>query len=289
MASLALLQLSAAAMGAVQLPRPPAGASHLGALILPRTPDPSMRYLPSSSPLHKTHQRTPHTYMTQSSTPPRPVLLGLAAFGALVGPLVDAVHNQALLSYDVLPVVLGPVHTSSLIPLLLSPTYVLLGGVIPAALTAFFPRSSKPLFSPRIGLGIVPNTLFAVSTTVGIIKASELLLASGASQLLATGVLYGACILQWALVDASPISAAFALVVSVAGPVAELPFTWLGLWHYLPNVQDYWPLSFIGADSTSGQLWAGLAHITGPCYFAVCTDAIALGRCFDILNARKER
>ena len=31
-------------------------------------------------------------------------LLGLAAFGGGAGPLVDAVHNQALLTYDVLPV-----------------------------------------------------------------------------------------------------------------------------------------------------------------------------------------
>jgi len=31
-------------------------------------------------------------------------LWGLAGVGAVVGPAVDAVHNQALLAYDVLPV-----------------------------------------------------------------------------------------------------------------------------------------------------------------------------------------
>ena len=30
--------------------------------------------------------------------------IGLATFGATAGPLVDAVHNQALLTYDVLPI-----------------------------------------------------------------------------------------------------------------------------------------------------------------------------------------
>ena len=127
-------------------------------------------------------------------------------------------------------------------------------------------------------LGLASSALTAVTTTVAIIKASELLQLAETPG--AVALLYGACALQWALVDATPASAIFAAIVSVAGPLAELPFTWLGAWHYLPSVQDYWPLSALGAGAASGQPWAGLSHITGPCYFAVCTDAIALGKFF---------
>ena len=50
-------------------------------------------------------------------------LWGLAGVGAVVGPAVDAVHNQALLAYDVLPVSvdlgLGVAKTRQPVPLLL--------------------------------------------------------------------------------------------------------------------------------------------------------------------------
>ena len=53
------------------------------------------------------------------------VLLRLGGFGATAGPLVDAVHNQALLRYDVLPVSLPlplPIaHSSLALVLLLRP------------------------------------------------------------------------------------------------------------------------------------------------------------------------
>ena len=71
-----------------------------------------------------------------------------------------------------------------------------------------------------------------------------------------------------------------ALVVSVGGPLAELPFMAAGAWHYL--APDYWPLAPFGLGPTDlpGSSWAGLLSLTGPCYFAVTTDAIALGDYF---------
>ena len=66
---------------------------------------------------------------------PRRQYLGLAAFGASAGPLVDAVHNQALLTYDILPVSiplgLGVAKTSLLVPPLLAVAYALLGFTLP--------------------------------------------------------------------------------------------------------------------------------------------------------------
>ena len=52
----------------------------------------------------------------------------------------------------------------------------------------------------------------------------------------------------------------------------------LGAWHYL--TPDFWPLAAWSLGAGTGNEWAGLSAITGPCYFAVTTDAIALGRWF---------
>ena len=60
------------------------------------------------------------------------------------------------------------------------------------------------------------------------------------------------------------------------GPLAELPIMAAGAWHYVSP--DYFPLAALGVDPAVG--WSGLASITAPCYFAVTTDAIALGRWF---------
>lgn len=73
----------------------------------------------------------------------------------------------------------------------------------------------------------------------------------------------------------------------IAGPLSEIPFVSSGLWHYISEAADYhplrtapdsisWLLAFCGIDRE-----VSLSSITGPCYFAVATDAIALGRWFD--------
>ena len=69
-------------------------------------------------------------------------------------------------------------------------------------------------------------------------------------------------------------SLALALLAGVGGPLCELPIMELGAWHYI--APDYFPLRTILGDGSDA--WAGLAGVTGPCYFAVTTDAIALGR-----------
>lgn len=84
---------------------------------------------------------------------------------------------------------------------------------------------------------------------------------------------------EWRCLDGTWSSLALALIVAVGGPLAELPFLYAGAWHY--TAPDYFPLSLLGADALLGgstDAWAGLNWITAPCYFAVTTDAIALGR-----------
>ena len=188
-------------------------------------------------------------------------------------------HNQVLLQYDYLPVNIGPVHTSAIVPPLLAVAYVLLGCVLPGILESFVGRggvtSLAASLSPRARAGL------AVTTTVAIIKASELLtlspLPSGPSVLL----LAAACVLQWAALDGAWSSFILAALAALGGPVCELPLMGAGAWHYLDP--DYYPLAPWGLGPAS---FAGLSSITGPCYFAVCTDAIALGRWF---RGRREK
>jgi hypothetical protein len=95
-------------------------------------------------------------------------------------------------------------------------------------------------------------------------------------------------LLQWAILDGTAAALLAASVASVAGPLAELPFVALDAWQYLPEAADYFPLEtlFLLLDHKVPQPLEvfnhlGLSSITGPCYFAVTMDAIALGRWFD--------
>lgn len=208
------------------------------------------------------------------------VLARLGTAGAVLGPAVDAVHNQALLGYDLLPVdlqlPLGPAKTSLLIPPLLALAYALLGGVLPAVTSAVLQVPPPPpgALAPAARAGL------AVASTVCIIKLSEVLVTSTALPSPAALFLLGvACVAQWRLLDANLPSLVLATIAAVGGPIAELPLMKIGCWHYLSP--DYWPLAPFGIGPGSpGAAWAGLSLITGPCYFAVTTDAIALGRWF---------
>jgi hypothetical protein len=218
---------------------------------------------------------------------------------------------------------------SLLIPPLLALAYALLGGVFPPLAMAFV-GGSPP--SPRGAPG--PTAALAVSSTVAIIKLSELLQQAGLPPAVALLLLALPCALQWRLLDGSRASLALALLAAVGfserlnapsqqrqsgpptarcalapahgwpawappcspgasgaakdvdftasnhpgGPLAELPLMKLGAWHYL--TPDFWPLAAWSLGAGTGNEWAGLSAITGPCYFAVTTDAIALGRWF---------
>jgi hypothetical protein len=111
---------------------------------------------------------------------------------------------------------------------------------------------------------------------------------------------------QWSWLDQTRTSLVSALLAAFLGPLCELPLCAHGYWHYLSQACDYFPLEALLAglhnndeaagvastgavDFVSNLVWGedydprdlGLASITGPCYFAVTTDAIALGRWFD--------
>ncbi|XRB17011.1 hypothetical protein RI054_14g68560 [Pseudoscourfieldia marina] len=199
---------------------------------------------------------------------------GLAPFGAVVGPVVDGLHNQTLLTYELMPVILGPLHTSLVVPPLLALAYPLLGGVLPFALDTILPSAAS---TPRTGgpakaLRERPavSAALAVATTAALVRSSAVLpdMVGREHTLLP---LCGLAVLQWALLDGSLSALGLACAAALLGPLAELPLVSIGWWQYLPQATDYLPF---GADAQ----WAALPAVTAPCYFAVTTDAIAVGR-----------
>ena len=152
--------------------------------------------------------------------------------------------------------------------------YALLGGLLPPLATGLVAGDPPSSGAP----GPKAKAALAVSSTVAIIKLSELLQQAQLPPPAALVLLALPCALQWRLLDGSRASLALALLAAVGGPLAELPLMKLGAWHYI--APDYWPLAAWSLGPGTGNEWAGLSAITGPCYFAVTTDAIALGRWF---------
>ena len=132
------------------------------------------------------------------------------------------------------------------------------------------------------------KAFLAVTSTALIIKLSEYLetspiLTSSETNL---SIMIAAAVAQWALLDRTLPALLAAIIVSIGGPLSELPFVAGGYWEYIDSARDYFPLQGLdwGALRLLGDDYRDLAlsSITGPCYFAVTMDAIALGRWFDV-------
>ena len=247
----------------------------------------------------------------------------LFATGFTVGPVVDSLHNQCLLKYDLLPISLewpskamaeaiGGEYpyffcSSLTVPPLLGVAYVVLGGVLPRLFDAILSKVETDSIKISINetrssskLNLQRRAIIAVATTALIIKLSEFLECNPTitDSLFSTPtidrsmahfmVMIVAALSQWAVLDGSLSALLAASVTSIGGPLSELPFVANGFWEYLDAASDYFPL----ADFPEGKIFLqwilgynyqnlALSSITGPCYFAVTMDAIALGRWFD--------
>lgn len=242
----------------------------------------------------------------------------LFATGLTVGPVVDSLHNQCLLNYDSLPISLSwpealaadqtyPYFfcSSWTVPPLLGIAYVVLGGFLPRlfqigidAVSGEIARANEPAkTNASKSSDLRTKAIVAVLTTALIIKLSEFLethphvlddlpIHDADANLL---VMFGAALSQWALLDGTLAALLAASITSVGGPLSELPFVANGFWHYLPQAGDYLPLENVSPQVGNALTWLlgdnyrdlALSSITGPCYFAVTMDAIALGRWFD--------
>ena len=246
-------------------------------------------------------------------------LAKLFGVGATVGPVVDSLHNQCLLRYEYAPLVIpspfddsAPLLASSwAVPPLLGFAYVVLGAVLPRLVQwiiinfqskitssnndSFLIATSTTTSSLTTNNQLRTKAIMAVLSTAAIIKLSEYLevvhpLPSSVAQV---GVLLLLALSQWALLDGTTAALWAASVTSIGGPLSELPFVAHHMWEYLPQAGDYFPLAGLSSPNNNnlqpvltsllGDDYASLAlsSITGPCYFAVTMDAIALGRWFD--------
>jgi hypothetical protein len=149
------------------------------------------------------------------------------------------------------------------------------------------------------------RAVVAVTTTAVIIKLSEYLEThptvtdglpiGGSSAEQHIAVLLVAALVQWATLDGTLAALLAASITSIGGPLSELPFVAYGFWEYLSQSGDYLPLEHLSVGSSLWQFLLGddyqhlaLSSITGPCYFAVTMDAIALGRWFDAAGQEQE-
>lgn len=237
--------------------------------------------------------------------PPSNVMAKLFVTGATVGPVVDSLHNQCLLEYDMLPIALSyhdqaqPFFASSwTVPPLLGVAYVVLGGILPRIFQAAInsnstARSDTTMTTSKMTSSsdnLRTRAFVAVATTALIIKLSELLETQNYfdNATSSIAVLLVAALSQWFLLDGTLAALMAASITSIAGPLSELPFVAQHVWTYLPQAADYFPLAQVQEhnqvlEAVLGSNYQNLAlsSITGPCYFAVTMDAIALGRWFN--------
>jgi hypothetical protein len=210
------------------------------------------------------------------------------------------------------------------IPPLLGIAYLVLGGVLPRLFQLLINATSttKSIGEKNVAPANISqfasttsstsNTsalrtraVVAVTTTAVIIKLSEYLEThptvtdglpiGGSSAEQHIAVLLVAALVQWATLDGTLAALLAASITSIGGPLSELPFVAYGFWEYLSQSGDYLPLEHLSVGSSLWQFLLGddyqhlaLSSITGPCYFAVTMDAIALGRWFDAAGQEQE-
>jgi len=270
---------------------------------------------------------------TLSSLPkPAAELSKLFVTGATVGPLVDSLHNQCLLEYNIAPITIfnpfttslssesGPADpilcTSWLIPPLLGIAYVVLGGILPrlvqnAVVSPLLQQGKSSGGNLRPGDASIQHlrtkAFIAVITTGLIIKLSEQLQTQAITLPDGTvpdsgqsiSIMLVAALGQWLVLDTTPAALIAAAITSIGGPLSELPFVAAGAWEYIPSAADYFPLSSLPTNGVLDELASAilgdgyrdlaLSSITGPCYFAVTMDSIALGRWFSAQEAEEDQ
>jgi hypothetical protein len=250
--------------------------------------------------------------------PPPSTTTKLLVTGATVGTLVDSLHNQVLLRYEVAPVQIPSLlhenafwdASSWTVPPLLAVAYLVLGGILPrvvskviqslqstkSEMSSILSSSSSSSQSPSTTVFLRNRALWAVATTAMIVKLSDLLerhpswgslfqAPLDAQHLI---LLFGAAFLQWWWLDRTAAAFFLATLAAYGGPLAELPFCIQHVWIYLPEVAHYTPFQGDTPVATILRALLGADHsdvaiscLSAPCYFAVTMDAIALGRWFD--------
>lgn len=219
----------------------------------------------------------------------------------------NVVIDSGAVDYDSVSYIL---RTSWYIPPLLGVAYLVLGAILPRCMSLLLQTTRGSSESPsatttkisRDANTLQTKAILAVTSTALIIKLSEFLETTPSFSesiqqqltylnLLPTSeinlfIMIGAALTQWVVLDGTLSALLVAMIVSIGGPLSELPFVASGFWEYIPSASDYFPLQGLNLAFLSDYQDLALSSITGPCYFAVTMDAIALGRWFDAVDDR---
>lgn len=116
--------------------------------------------------------------------PPKVAAAKLFLVGATVGPIVDSLHNQCLLEYDIAPITIQNPLTSSSTPLfcsswavppLLGIAYIVLGYILPRVIELLTNTSGDDNIRNINKDELKTKAILAVTSTAAIIKLSDFL------------------------------------------------------------------------------------------------------------------
>lgn len=227
-----------------------------------------------------------------SSPPPSPLgpLAGALVAGGTAGPLLDAIHSSVGLQvYDLLPLDLGPLHTSALVPPLLAAFYATLTA-LDAAAERFFEGGGAnaddetTAAAPPAPLATVAACYASLAAGLSLSAFLHARQVPPAQIALALSVFAAA---NFAAFDRTRRGAALALLCAVVAPLAEAQLmARFGAWHY-PRADVQVPVLF--ADFLSGggagalppppaSAVVGFVSWVPLCYFFYAPSVLLLGR-----------
>eukprot|EP00873_Tetraselmis_striata_P046664 jgi/Tetstr1/466928/TSEL_011382.t1 len=194
----------------------------------------------------------------------RPVGASMFIAGATLGPLLDGIHGTVqLLHYDTLPVNLGGLHSSLVVPPLLGAFYAVVGALTNLADTLL--QESDPATRDCLQRCQSPGQVaLSIGIVAALLELSALLYKSGLPYGTLSVVLAAGGAAHWAALDRTRQGLALCALCAVAAPLNELLIiNWLGWWQY-------------GAPDVLGA--GGFPSWVPWCYFFYTPSVLSLAR-----------
>lgn len=192
--------------------------------------------------------------------------------GALSGTLLDGIHShEALQVYDLLPLELGPLKTSALVPPLLGVFYVVLGALHP--LTDNLARGDERTRRAQLRASDTNTLALSAGALAVMLQVSASLYARGTPYPQIGAILALLSALNWRVFDNTRQGLALAALCAAGAPLSELLLISLThCWHYSrPDVLGFvsWvPCCYFFYTPWLGNLgrflWQNARDVTPP-------------------------